>query len=137
MEIDVYQRRSNRKIEVNGTKRGIIEPTENRMLCERCSKGIQHGLYGTNCVIQPTLWRQNCCCFKPSASERSVRLQVHVIVLIQRGEKGNPIWEKCYAGDLSMFPSVRWKMQNIQKLKESNPEKYAVGIDKLKDCLFE
>lgn len=38
MEIDVYQRRSNRKIEVNGTKRGIIEPTENRMLCERAQK---------------------------------------------------------------------------------------------------
>ena len=39
-------------------------------------------------------------------------------------EDGNPDWSKCCAGDLSYYPSVRWKLQNIAKLKSSNPTKH-------------
>lgn len=46
-------------------------------------------------------------------------------------EKGPPDWSKCCAGDLSMFPSVQWKLQNIEKLKRSNMKKYDDGIVKL------
>lgn len=47
-------------------------------------------------------------------------------------EEGNPDWKKCCAGDLSQFPSVKWKLQNIQALKKKNPRKHQEGIYKLK-----
>ncbi|GHU88893.1 hypothetical protein FACS1894155_04680 [Bacteroidia bacterium] len=51
-------------------------------------------------------------------------------------EQGEPQWEKCCAGDLSEYPSVRWKLQNIIKLKEINPEKFSTEIEKLRKFLF-
>lgn len=46
-------------------------------------------------------------------------------------EDGIPDWSKCCAGDLSNYPSVKWKLQNIGKLKKSNPQKHLQGIGKL------
>ncbi len=46
-------------------------------------------------------------------------------------EQGEPDWSRCCAGDLSNFPSVRWKLQNILKLKKSNTQKFDEGIEKL------
>lgn len=46
-------------------------------------------------------------------------------------EDGTPDWDKCCAGDLSQYPSVRWKLQNIQVLKKKNPQKHHEGVDKL------
>lgn len=51
-------------------------------------------------------------------------------------EDGNPDWSKCCAGDLSNYPSVRWKLQNIAKLKSNNPTKHKEGVDKLIDYLI-
>ncbi len=46
-------------------------------------------------------------------------------------EEGEPLWEKCCAGDLSHYPSVKWKLQNITALKKKNPQKHKDGIEKL------
>lgn len=46
-------------------------------------------------------------------------------------EDGNPDWSKSYAGDLSEYPSVKWKLMNIAKLKSKNPAKHIAGIDRL------
>lgn len=46
-------------------------------------------------------------------------------------ESGMPDWSKCCAGNLSGFPSVKWKLQNIAKLKSNNPIKHKDGVDKL------
>ena len=51
-------------------------------------------------------------------------------------EKGKPDWDKCCAGDLSSYPSVKWKLQNIIKLKETNPNKFNAGVEKLREFLF-
>ena len=51
-------------------------------------------------------------------------------------ENGEPDWEKCCAGDLSRYPSVKWKLQNIAKLKKSNPQKHKAGLEKLQTFLF-
>ena len=48
-------------------------------------------------------------------------------------EDGNPDWSICSAGDLSSYPSVKWKLQNIEKLKKSNPQKHQQVIDKLRN----
>lgn len=47
-------------------------------------------------------------------------------------ESGQPDWSKCTAGDLSMYPSVQWKLLNIERLKKNNPQKFLQGITKLK-----
>lgn len=52
-------------------------------------------------------------------------------------EEGNPDWSKCSGGDLSNYPSIKWKLQNIINLKETNPLKYKQGIEKLKQYLKE
>lgn len=49
-------------------------------------------------------------------------------------EEGNPDWSKCCAGDLSGYPSVRWKLMNVEKLKSKNPAKHKDGIDRLREC---
>jgi hypothetical protein len=51
-------------------------------------------------------------------------------------EQGEPNWSKCCAGDLSKYPSVKWKLQNILKLKEINTQKHKDGIEKLSAFFF-
>ena len=46
-------------------------------------------------------------------------------------ENGTPDWSKCCAGDLSNYPSVKWKLNNINKLKETNLQKHQNGVDRL------
>ena len=46
-------------------------------------------------------------------------------------EEGAPNWSKCCAGDLSQYPSVRWKLKNIIALRNKNSQKHREGIDKL------
>lgn len=48
-------------------------------------------------------------------------------------EQGVPEWDKCSAGNLSAYPSVKWKMQNILKLKDTNPKKHNEGVEKLRE----
>lgn len=48
-------------------------------------------------------------------------------------EEGEPDWALCCAGDLSVYPSVQWKLLNVSKLKKSNPRKFKEGIRKLED----
>ena len=51
-------------------------------------------------------------------------------------ESGEPQWAKCSAGDLSAYPSVCWKLQNILKLRETNFAKFSAGVEKLHRALF-
>ena len=51
-------------------------------------------------------------------------------------EEGNPDWALCCAGDLSSFPSVKWKMHNIDLLKKKNPVKHREGMNKLSRHLW-
>ena len=46
-------------------------------------------------------------------------------------EDGAPDWDKNCAGDLSKYPSIMWKLQNILSLKTKNPQKHKDGMDKL------
>ncbi|MDR0742938.1 MAG: nucleotidyl transferase AbiEii/AbiGii toxin family protein [Tannerella sp.] len=47
--------------------------------------------------------------------------------------KGEPDWTRV---DYSMFPAVRWKLLNINKLKTGNPLKYIEQVDAVKRVLF-
>ncbi|MBF0650801.1 nucleotidyl transferase AbiEii/AbiGii toxin family protein [Dysgonomonas sp. GY75] len=47
--------------------------------------------------------------------------------------KGEPDWTKI---DYSKFPAIRWKLLNIQKLKDNNPSKYAEQVDAVRQILF-
>ncbi len=38
--------------------------------------------------------------------------------------------------DFERFPGIAWKLENLQKLKENNPEKHAKLFEALKQKLF-
>ena len=46
-------------------------------------------------------------------------------------EAGNPQWEKSAYSDFSYFPSVQWKLLNVNKLKTQNPTKHRQEVDRL------
>ena len=46
--------------------------------------------------------------------------------------KGEPDWTKV---DYSRYPAIRWKLLNINKLKETNPQKYSEQVDAVKRTL--
>lgn len=48
-------------------------------------------------------------------------------------EDGVPDWDKCCAGDLQDYLSVKWKLQNIAKFKRSNVQKHRQGIERLRN----
>lgn len=52
-------------------------------------------------------------------------------------ESGSPDWDKCCTGDLSGYPSIQWKLKNIQTLKDTNSSKFNEGVEKLRKFLFE
>lgn len=52
-------------------------------------------------------------------------------------ESGLPDWDKCMAGDLSIYPSVQWKLKNLQNLKNTNSDKLYAGVDKLRKWFAE
>ena len=192
------------KIEVNGTKRGIIGATEGKMLCDKAQQEFSMAckartvsysqLYGGK--ITAALSRQHprdlfdykymeissfddvkdgfiLCLLgsdkpiieslQPNAIEQidalenqfkgmsefefnyadyeeartSLISQVNAALtetdkdFIISFEEGTPDWGKCCAGDLSSYPSIKWKLQNIIKLKEVNPQKHKQGIERL------
>lgn len=46
-------------------------------------------------------------------------------------EMGEPDWGLGYS-PLAEYPSVKWKLQNLQRLKASNPKKLVAGAEQLK-----
>ena len=48
-------------------------------------------------------------------------------------ESGSPEWDKCILGDLSEFPAIKWKLQNINTLRDQNIPKYNEGVEKLQN----
>ena len=47
-------------------------------------------------------------------------------------EAGKPQWEKSTYCDFRNFPSVQWKLLNVNKLKTLNPAKHRQEVEKLK-----
>lgn len=47
--------------------------------------------------------------------------------------QGEPDWSMV---DYSKYPAVKWKLQNIKKLKQSNPKKYKEQVNTVKQCLY-
>lgn len=92
------------KIEVNGTKRGIIGATGDHMLCARAQNEFQMG-----CKARIVSFSQ------------------------LYGGKITAALSRQHPRDLSAYPSVRWKQQNIIKLKEINPQKHLDGINNLRE----
>ncbi|CUQ85143.1 Uncharacterised protein [Alistipes finegoldii] len=50
-------------------------------------------------------------------------------------EDGTPDWDASEYRDFLHYPSVQWKLLNIRKLKEKNPQKHKDSISKLQKYL--
>lgn len=46
--------------------------------------------------------------------------------------QGDPPWELMQCGHLAELPAIRWKLQNLAKLKRSSPGKHAPQADELR-----
>ncbi|OQC39361.1 MAG: hypothetical protein BWX62_01009 [Bacteroidetes bacterium ADurb.Bin037] len=195
-------------IEVNGTKRGIIAPTEDIILCQKAQeefsmsciarivsfselyggkiaaalsrqhprdlfdckymeislfdevkKGFILNLLGSDKPIIESL-QPNCINQSPALENQFQGMsnieftykdyeqtRKNLIAIVNNSltktdkefiisfEEGNPDWSKCVAGNLSNYPSVQWKLQNINKLKTDNPQKHKQDIQTLKDFI--
>ena len=51
-------------------------------------------------------------------------------------KEGLPDWNIDAFVDFRKFPAIQWKLQNIQKLKQQNPQKHKIQLDALKRILF-
>lgn len=50
-------------------------------------------------------------------------------------EKGNPEWEKSPYKEFAEYPSVKWKLLNLNKLKKTNPKKLEKEAELLENIL--
>jgi predicted nucleotidyltransferase component of viral defense system len=48
---------------------------------------------------------------------------------------GEPNWDLSNIEQLKNLPAVKWKLENINKIKRDNPKKHAVLLNRLKDVL--
>lgn len=193
------------KLEVNGTKRGVIEPPVVMQLCESAKEAFHLNCYA-NIVPWSQLFGGKICAalgrqhprdlfdcrritaeefesvkpgfmlcllgsdkptvesFAPNPIDQSKAMEnqfngmtdtpfsyrdyeearSRLIAIVNGGlteddkqflisfEEGNPDWPKCCAGNLEAYPSVKWKLQNIDSLKKKNPKKHKDGVDKLR-----
>jgi len=46
---------------------------------------------------------------------------------------GEPVWDSV---DYGMFPAIRWKLLNIRKLQDANPNKHQQQIELLRKALW-
>lgn len=51
-------------------------------------------------------------------------------------EQGNPQWEGYEFEYFKDYPSVKWKLLNLQRLAKQNPDKLNMEADKLKSILL-
>lgn len=51
-------------------------------------------------------------------------------------EDGMPDWDASEYRDFQHYPSIQWKLLNIQKLKFRNQKKHEDGLRKLKTFFF-
>ena len=51
-------------------------------------------------------------------------------------EEGNPDWDSVEFAYFAEYPSVKWKLLNLAKLKDSNPSKLKYEADKLREIFF-
>lgn len=45
---------------------------------------------------------------------------------------GEPDWTLMHCTHLSQLPAIRWKLQNLARLKQSNPSKFAQQAEELR-----
>lgn len=50
-------------------------------------------------------------------------------------KKGDPAWSQYGFGDFERFPAVQWKLQNIRRLKDTNPLKHGSQLEALRRVL--
>ncbi len=49
-------------------------------------------------------------------------------------EQGEPIWDGYEFAYFKDYPSVQWKLMNLEKLRKQNPEKMKAEVEKLQRC---
>lgn len=51
-------------------------------------------------------------------------------------EHGEPNWTLCCIGDVSHYPSIAWKLKNINNLRATNRTKHREGVQRLENYFY-
>lgn len=73
---------------------------------------------------------------KKLVSEITSKLTIEDRVFLVSFKETDPIWEFFNVEKASELPAVRWKLQNIERLKRENPKKHMVLVNTLYRILF-
>lgn len=65
------------------------------------------------------------------------KLTIEDQVFLVSFKEDNPIWEFFNVENASELPAVRWKLQNIERLKQENPKKHTNLVNTLYNVLFD
>jgi len=70
-------------------------------------------------------------------SDIKAKLTIEDRVFLVSFKEADPIWEYFNVKNASELPAVRWKFQNIERLKRENPKKHAGLVNTLYRVLFD
>ena len=70
-------------------------------------------------------------------SDIKAKLTIEDRVFLVSFKEADPIWEFFNVENASELPAVRWKFQNIERLKQENPKKHMGLINTLYKVLFD
>ncbi len=70
-------------------------------------------------------------------SDIKAKLTIEDRVFLVSFKEADPIWEFFNVENASELPAVRWKLQNIERLKQENPKKHMGLINTLYKVLFD
>ena len=98
------------KVEVSGTKRGLIEPYEVKALCKKAQNEFE-----TEKLID---------FINSGLTDQDKEFLIAF-------EKGNNLLQFFEYQEYLQFPSIQWKIHNINKLRKSNPTKHGENVKKL------
>ncbi|MDX2443275.1 MAG: nucleotidyl transferase AbiEii/AbiGii toxin family protein [Bacteroidales bacterium] len=70
-------------------------------------------------------------------SEIKSKLTIEDLVFLVSFKEADPIWEYFGVKNANELPAVRWKFQNIERLKQENPKKHMDLINTLYKVLFD
>jgi len=51
-------------------------------------------------------------------------------------ESGNPDWANSDYAEFEIYPSVKWKLLNLAKLKKTNPAKLTANVELLRSIFY-
>jgi len=122
------------KIEVNTTTRGAINELLNPTFIDQ-RNAFETQFSGMSDI--PFSYEEFEETRKELVSEIISKLTIEDRMFLVSFKEADPIWEFFNVENASELPAVRWKLQNIERLKRENPQKHTDLVNTLDKLLLD